>query len=94
MIDAKDYNLIYFCFESGKQVNARRLADGRMAVLENGESFIYSQFKFRKKYKASNQNKRAWMKPLHARPGSLNKLYYSKKFRDYLGCEGKESTAS
>lgn len=85
MIDAKEYNLIYFCRETKKQVNARRLGDGQMSVLENGEAVTYSTHNLKKKYKASKVNSRAWMKPIHARPGSLNKLYYSKKFRDYLG---------
>lgn len=91
MIDAKEYNLIYFCKTTKKQVKAQRLGDGQMSVLENGEAVTYSTFKLKKKYKASAVNKRAWMKPLHARPGSLNKLYYSKKFRDYLD---ETSTAS
>ena len=84
MIDAKEYNLIYFCKTTGKQVSARRLGDGKMSVLNNGEVEMFSAHTIKKKYKASKSNKRAWMKPVHARPGSLNKLYYSKKFRDYL----------
>ena len=85
MIDAKEYNLIYFCRETSKQFIARRLGDGQMSILVDGVSVVYSAHKLRKKYKPSVKNKTAWAKPTHARPGSLNKLYYSKKFRDYLG---------
>ena len=91
MIDAKEYNLIYFCRETKKQVSARRLGDGQMSVIENGEAVSYTPHTLKRKYKASKANSRAWMKPIHARPGSLNKLYYSKKFRDYLD---ESSTAS
>ena len=94
MIDAKEYNLIYFCKTSKKQVSAKIIGSSHIAILDNGEVTKYTIAACRKLFKGSKENCKARNKAPHVRLHiSRGGMVHSRSYQEYLG-ESEEKLVS
>lgn len=94
MIDVKEYNLIYFCKTTKRQVNAKIIGSSHISILDNGIVTKYTIAACRRLFKGSKENRRAANKAPHVRLHiSRGGQVHSKAFQEYLG-ESEEKLVS